>query len=238
MLSGAAGGGGGIVSGVPLLILLGLPPAQAVATARFGGFGISLGASSRFFREKITDRRTVIIFSIIGAICALIGSFGLLHFKDQAELLQRVMGLIILFVAVPSMYINRLGIKSEAKSGWTKIVGFIFLSIATVLGAAFASGIGMLQMVILLYFFGMTALVASATRRYMQLVIATVSLAVYIPSGLVDFPLAITALVSSFVGGFAGAHIAIRRGDKFVLNLFAVVSVLLALQLIFGQVSK
>jgi uncharacterized membrane protein YfcA len=223
---------------VPLLIILGLNPAQAVATARFGGFGISLGASLRFFREKITDRRTVVIFSLIGAVCALIGSFGLLHFKDQAALLQRVMGLLILFVAVPSMYINRLGIKPEIKPRWLKIVGLVFLAVATILGAAFASGIGMLQMVILLYFFGMTALVASATRRYMQFVIAAVSLAVYIPSGLVDYSFAITALVTSFVGGFAGAHIAVKKGDKFVLNLFAVISVLLALQLIFGEVSK
>ncbi len=237
-LSGAAGGGAGLISGVPLLILLGLSPAQAVATTRFGGFGISLGASSRFFREKMTDRKTVIIFAIMGAIGGLLGSLGLLHFKDEAEILQRLMGLIILFVGVPSLYVQRMGLKAMPRPKWMKALGYILLMITIVLVAALASGIASLQMIILVYCFGMTALVASATRRLMQLVTATVSLAVFIPSGLVDFPLAITALVTSFVGGFVGAHIAIKKGDKFVLNLFAVVSALMALQLIFGQVSK
>ena len=52
ILSGAAGGGGGLII-TPLMVLLGLTPAEAVGTGKFGGFGISLGASSRFFREKI-----------------------------------------------------------------------------------------------------------------------------------------------------------------------------------------
>jgi hypothetical protein len=236
-LSGAAGGGG-FLSGAPLLILLGLSPAQAVATTRFGGFGISMGASIRFWREKITDKRTVIIFSLLGAACAVIGSLGLLHFRTQSEVLQKLIGLTVLFVAVPSMYIGRTGLKPGHKSRGTRAVGIVLLTIVTILLAAFGSGMGTLQMVILLYFFGMTALVASATRRFMQLVVAAVSLIFYIPSGLVDFPLALTALATSFLGGFAGAHIAIRKGDKFVLNLFAIVSVLLALELIFGEVSR
>jgi uncharacterized membrane protein YfcA len=237
MLSGAAGGGAGFISGTPLLILLGLSPAQAIATTRFGGLGISLGASSRFYKEKITDKRTVIIFSIMGVVGGLTGSLGLLHFQDKAELLQRLMGLVILLIGVPSLYVRKMGLRPEHKSRRMKALGYVFLMISTIMVAALASGLGSLQAIVLLYFFGMTALVASATRRILQLSVATVSLIVFIPSGLIDFPLAITALVTSFVGGFIGAHIAIKKGDKFVLNLFAVVSVLLALELIFGQVS-
>jgi len=234
-LSGASGGGAGFISGVPLLILLGLSPAQAVATTRFGGLGISLGASSRFFREKYTDKRAVAIFSVIAVIGSIIGSLALLRFKDHAHALQTFIGLLILLVGVPSLYIRRVGLKSRAPSFTMCAIGYILLVITTITSAAIATGIGSLQTLILIYFFGMTALKASATRRLIQLVIAVASLAIYLPSGLIDFPLAITALVTSFIGGFLGAHIAIKKGDKFVINLFAVVSALLALQLLFGR---
>lgn len=41
-------------------------------------------------------------------------------------------------------------------------------------------------------------------------------------------------LVTSSVGGYAGAHIAVSRGNRFIINMFAAVSALLALQLLFG----
>ena len=81
----------------------------------------------------------------------------------------------------------------------------------------------------------MTALVASATRRFMQLTVSTISLLIYILTGLVDYRFGIVSLVTAVGGSFIGAHIAIRKGNKFVVNLFAVVSALLALQLIFGR---
>jgi len=80
----------------------------------------------------------------------------------------------------------------------------------------------------------MTALTASATRRLTQLTVAAVGLTVYIAAGLVDYRFGLVGFITSLVGGFIGAHIAIKRGNKFVINLLAVTSILLALQLIFG----
>lgn len=111
ILSGASGSGGSLISGAPLLTLLGIPPAQAIATARFGGFGLSLGASGRFFREKITDKRAVIIFSIIGLISGLIGSSALVHFSNKTEILQKLIGLVILVIGIPTMYIRSMGLE-------------------------------------------------------------------------------------------------------------------------------
>jgi uncharacterized membrane protein YfcA len=51
---------------------------------------------------------------------------------------------------------------------------------------------------------------------------------------LVDYGFGLTALGASTVGGYIGAHIAVKKGNKFVINLFAIVSVLLAIQLLFG----
>jgi uncharacterized membrane protein YfcA len=232
-LSGAAGGGGGLIS-VPFMVTLGLSPATAIATAKFGGFGISAGASSRFFREKITNRRTIIILSIISAIGALAGSSLLVIFSDQQNFLENLMGIIILTVGIPVLYLRNIGIKARKPSTLMKIIGSLLMGLGILLQAALGSGVGGLQMVVLIVFFGMTALTASATRRAIQLVVHTISLIVFITAGLVDYKFGLVGLVSSFAGGFLGAHIAVKKGDKFILNIFAVTSAILALQLIFG----
>lgn len=230
-LSAASGGGGGLIA-TPTMVLVGLSPAQAIATAKFGGFGISLGASGRFYKEKITDKRTVIIFSIFGAVGAFFGSLALVHFSDQTELIQKIMGAMILLVGIPMLYFRQASLTARTRSRPIKILGLIVLTLVVLLQAALGSGIGSLQMIILITFFGMTALVASATRRAMQLTVAAIALAVYIISGLVDYKFGLVGFFTSLVGGVIGAHIAIKKGNKFVINLFAVVSAVLALQLL------
>lgn len=233
ILSGASGGGAGIIS-TPFMVILGLSPATAIATAKFSGFGMSLGSSSRFFKEKITDKRTVIIFSIIGAIGAVTGSLTLVHFSNHTEILQKLMGLAILLVGIPMLYVRKSGLTNRQQPLWMKAIGLILLGVGVFLQVALGSGVGNLQLIVLITCFGMTALVANATRRFMQLTVATISLVIYMLTGLVNYQFGLVGLITAFIGGYIGAHIAIKKGNKFVINLISATSVLLALQLLFG----
>lgn len=233
ILSGASGGGAGIIS-TPFMVLLGLPPATAIATAKFGGFGISLGSSSRFLKEKITDKRTVIIFSIIGGVGAIAGSLTLSHFATHTLLLQKLMAIAILVVGVPMLYVRKSGLSAKPRPLWMNIIGLILLGVGVFVQVALGSGVGTLQLIILISCFGMTAIVASATRRFMQLTVATISLGIFMLTGLVDYRYGVVGLITAFVGGYIGTHIAIKKGNKFVINLISITSVLLALQLLFG----
>ncbi|HET6924704.1 MAG TPA: sulfite exporter TauE/SafE family protein [Candidatus Saccharimonadales bacterium] len=230
-LSGAAGGGGGLVS-LPLLVQLGLSPTAAIATSKFGGFGISAGSSLRFMRERLTERRPLIIFSIVGAVAAFGGSMLLVGFHTNQRLLQDVMGVTILVVGIPLLYVRNMGLERKERSLPVRTAGFVLLFLGLVLQAALGGGVGSLQLIVLMGCFGMTALVANATRRVMQLVVATISLAIFIAAGFVDFRYGAVGLVTSSIGGFLGAHLAIKKGNKFVINLFAVTSAILALQLL------
>lgn len=235
ILSRASGAAGAIIS-TPLMVLFGLTPAQAIATAKFAGFGVSLGATLRFAREGITDRRTVIVFSILGGIAALIGSLTLAHFSHHTDFIQKLMGWVILVVGIPMLYFRNAGLTTRHRSRQMKILGLFVLAFCVFLQVSVGAGIGSLQMIVLISMFGMTALVANATRRFMQLTVATISLIVFVSVGLVDYRFGAVGLVTAFTGGHIGAHLAIKKGNKFVVNLFAIVSALLALQLIFGNV--
>jgi hypothetical protein len=232
-LSGASGGGGGLIA-TPFLVLLGLSPASAIATAKFGGFGLSVGASARFFKEKITDKRTVIIFSVIGAVGALGGSLTLSALSSHTDVIQKLMGLVILVIGIPLLYVRNSGLTTRKPPASAKIAGMVLLLFSVFLQAALGSGIGSLQLVIFIMCFGMNALTASATRRAMQLTVATISLSVFILTGLVDYRFGMVGLVTSSIGGFTGAHIAVKKGNKFIINLFAIASAILAIELLVG----
>lgn len=232
-LSGASGGGGGLIA-TPFMVLLGLSPSTAIATAKFNGFGVALGSSSRFMREKITDKRTVILFSVVGGIGALGGSLTLTALSAHEDILQKLMGLAILIIGIPLLYVRNSGLTKRQPPAWAKVVGWVLLLIGVFVQVALGSGIGSLQMVVLIMCFGMDALTASATRRAMQLTVASISLVVFIAAGLVNYRFGIVGLATSSVGGYAGAHIAVKKGNRFIVNVFAFVSALLALQLLFG----
>jgi len=231
VLSGAAGGGGALIS-LPTLLLLGLSPTTAIASSKFGGLGISAGSSLRFFKEKLTDRRAVLIFSAISAVGAIIGSFALIKLSSHEKLLQQIMGYAILLVGIPMLYFRGMGLKTKVTSTRMKVLGFVVIIISVVFQAALSSGLGAIQLLALMGCFGMTALTASATRRMMQLTVAVISLLVFIFAGYVDYKYGAIAFVTSGIGGFIGTHIAVKKGDKFVLNLFAITSAILALQLL------
>ena len=217
------------------MVILGLPPATAIATAKFGGFGMSLGSSSRFFREKMTDTRTIIIFSVIGGFGALIGSLLLVKFSSHSDQLQTIMGYAILIVGIPTLYLRNAGLVAKPRPIWLKAIGLALLGIGVMVQVALGSGIGSLQLIVLISCFGMTALVASATRRFMQLTVATISLIVFMLTGLVDYQYGVVVFLTALIGGYIGTHIAIKKGNKFVINLFAATSALLALELILGS---
>lgn len=231
ILSGASGGGGGLIS-TPLMVLLGLTPAQAIATGKFGGLGIALGTSIRFRKEKITDRKTVVLFSLLGAVGAIIGSLLLLKIQEHTALLENLIAITILLVGIPMLYIRKIGLKPRMTPLWMKVIGCLLIIVVVLMQATMSAGVSSLLMIILIFFFGMRALVANATKRAVGLTVAIISLGIFITAAIIDYRFAFVSLFTSFAGGYIGAHVAIKKGDQFILNLFTVVSALLALQLL------
>ncbi len=231
ILSGAAGGGFIIA---PLLIIFGLSPATAIATAKMGGVGLGIGTSSKFYGKKLASQKTIIIFSLLGLVTAILGTLLLIELKDKQDFLQKAVGLVILFIGIPMIYLKNMGLQRQNRSRFVKIIGTLLIGITNVFHTLLSTGISIVQMTIFMSFFGMTALSASATRRAMQLTSALVSLAILIPADLINYRFGIVSLVSALGGGYVGAHIAVKKGNKFVVNMMALTSAALAIYLILG----
>ena len=78
---------------------------------------------------------------------------------------------------------------------------------------------------ILMSFFGITITQVAATQTVPFLCLTLASTAVFGASGIVDVRVGLVLMAGTAVGGYLGAHLAVRAGDRWVRRLFALVVV-------------
>ena len=114
IISGMAGGGGGLIS-APFLILIGLPPQVAVATTKFGSLGLTLGSIAKFRKTEYVRKDYVLYLSALSIIAAFIGS-NILLISSNA-LVEKLVGVMML-VALPFIFIKDTGLVHSKPNGF------------------------------------------------------------------------------------------------------------------------
>jgi uncharacterized membrane protein YfcA len=95
----------------------------------------------------------------------------------------------------------------------------------TILGAigGFFSSTGVWFSYVFLYYYGLSFLQTAGTRKLSGAAIVLVSLSMFIPAGLVVWPIALSMFVGGGIGGWIGAKYSKQLGNKWIRNIFAVV---------------
>lgn len=228
ILSGLAGGGGGFIN-TPLLIFFGLAPAQAVATGKLSGLSVSAASLRSMRRIKIKSRRELLI---IIAMAFAIGLAAPIVITNLDSVLYRRLLAVILIIMIPVLIVKKVGHTEKHVSSVKKILGYVLLVPALCLQAVFSAGMGSLVNVVLMSFLGMSALEASLTKRYSQVVLNTFIVLGVLSSGLIVWPLALIGILSSAIGGYIGGGMAVKRGDRFVMWIFIVLMFVSAIGLL------
>jgi len=222
MLSGMSGGGGGFITVPYFLLVVGLPPANALATAKMGGIGTSFGAITALKGKGLVHKGLVYKFMAITVVCSLIAAW--LIPRLDPGLFRRIIGIFLLLL-VPTLFINKKAFHPGARSkrwiGWGFVLYTIFSFLQTVIG----TGMGSVLVLILMFLFGLSALESNATKRVAQSVQSVILFVLLSIQGLVYWWHGAAGLIGSTIGSHIGTHIAIKRGDRFVKIMLAVVMV-------------
>ena len=216
-LSGMSGGGGGFIT-IPYFLLIGLPPANALATAKMGGIGTAFGALTAFKGKGLVHKKLVIPFMAITFVCAIISSY--LIPRIDPVLFQNIIGAVLLLL-IPTLFIKKVAFQpGERSRGWI-IAGFIGYTVFSFLQTLVGTGMGSLVVLILMFLFGLGALEASATKRVAGTIQSVVLFVLLAVQGLVMWAHGIAGLVGSVIGSHIGTHIAIKKGNQFVKIMLA-----------------
>lgn len=217
----------------PTMIFLGVPVYTAVATARFSMMGIGLGNMTNFSLKNRIHLRYVLPFAIAGVIGSVIGASAIT--KINAELLKRVIGILMIIVALFILFEGYI----ESKKKVSKIKArHHFLSILS--GAFIGAYIGIiggggatLIIFLLILIYGLSFQDALANQKAVILPISIITTIIFIYQGLIDYRLGLPLLAINVIGGWVGASLVLKFNNKWIKRILVPVIVLMAIRLIF-----
>ncbi len=222
VLSGATGGGGGFIM-TPLMIFLGLTPAEAVANGKFGGISVTIGSLVGLKEHKVSNRKLVIILTILAVIAGLIAPKIIVSIDPEAY--ENILG-VMLMVLSPFIIYKQIGKKTKEVSRAKTYIGLVLVLSSMVLVGIFSGGLGIFINIAMMGFLGLSALDASVTKRLGQLVLNSVIILGLIGSGLFIWKVIVAGILANTSGGYVGGKIAIKKGSDFVSKLIAIAAFL------------
>lgn len=227
---GATVGGGGMVA-VPALLFMGFSPQSAVAINKVGDIGAFLSAITQYWKSKKIDWNMAVPLAIIVIIGSIIGAQIMVRLETQ--FLEIFIGIMILVFLPFLVFGKNIGIAQTHPSRTKKTIGLILYGLLAVEGAIVGAGGATAILFVMMYFFGYRIIEGYATNTPAELFSAVVPAFIYAFHGLIPFLPAAIIFLGMLIGGYAGAHTALKKGNAWVKNLFAMVILLSVFKILF-----
>jgi uncharacterized membrane protein YfcA len=232
--SAFSGGGAGLVQ-LPALIFLGLPFSIALATHKIASVALGIGATVRHSREGALNRQFMLFILATGLPGVVLGASVILQINDRhAEI---ALGILTMGLGLYSVFKPSLGQTAEHKNRHLNgyVLGGVMLFFIGVLNGSLTSGTGLFVTLWLIRWFGLDY---KAAVTYTLILVGifwngagAVTLSLL---GEVHWPWLPVLIVGSLLGGYAGAHLAITKGNRWIKRGFEVVTLLIGIKLILG----
>jgi hypothetical protein len=227
----AIAGGGGLLT-LPSLLATGLPPHVALGTNKGQSvFGAS-AALVRFARAGLLDKRLAKVSFPFGLVGSFMGAGLVLLVKP--EVLKPLVLALLVAVAVFLTFRRppppRDGAEPSPRPRALAIGALIALVIGTYDGF-FGPGTGTFLIVAFSTLLGHGMAHASADAKVVNFASNLAAVALFAFKGVVLWRVALPMAVAQFAGGWIGAHLAVKGGDRLVRKVVLGVVVALALKL-------
>lgn len=230
--SALAGGGAGLLQ-FPVLLFLGLPFAVALATHKIASVALGVGATVRHLRSSHYERDFFLFILISGIPGVLLGAWLILDVPERAA--RIALGVLTLGLGFYSFFKKELGrdYAPKHREGLAFYAGGLMLFFIGVLNGSLASGTGLFVTMWLVRWYGLDY------QRAVAYTLVTVGL---FWNGSGALALGVLAevrwswlpalLLGAFIGGYAGASLAIAKGNVLIKRTFEVITVAVGLKLL------
>jgi len=234
LFSAFSGGGAGLIQ-LPALIFLGLPFVIALATHKVASVALGIGATVRHLREGSLEKRLALFILATGLPGVVVGANIIVDIPGRSA--EIALGLLTGSLGLYSCFNPGLGQQSRERhrdvAGFA--VGGLVLFFIGALNGSLTSGTGLFVTLWLVRWFGFD---------YKRAVAYTLVLVGIFWNGAGALTLSMLAeirwewlpalLLGSLLGGYAGAHFAIKKGNRWIKHAFEVITLLVGLKLIAG----
>lgn len=234
LFSALSGGGAGLVQ-LPALILLGLPFATALATHKVASVALGIGATLRYLKADVVERRLALFILGAGLPGVVLGAGLVLHLPERVA--QTALGALTVSLGVYSFMNPGLG-QSHRPSHRSRaglVIGGIVLFVIGLVNGSLASGTGLFVTLWLVRWFGLDYKRAVAYTLILVGMFWNGAGAVTLGwLGTIQWGWLPALLLGALLGGYLGAHLALMRGNRLIKRSFELITVLVGARLILG----
>ena len=226
----AIAGGGGIIS-VPTYLLAGLPMHVALGTNKLSAGLGSLASTGRYIKSGYVDWK----LGVPSIVLALVGS----HFGTKLQLMideVYLQYLLLVVLPVVAFVVLRQRQLPEQRGDIEAIVYLASLVVGAYDGF-YGPGTGTFLLLIFCNLAKLDVRTAGGNVKLVNLASNIGALVTSLMSGKVFLVLGLIGTVTSFLGHFLGAGLAIKNGSKIVKPAVILVLVLLAAKVIQGLIA-
>jgi len=225
----AIAGGGGLIT-VPVLLLCGADPVQALATNKLQGTFGSATAALSYARAGHVRLRDQLPMAVIAALAGAGGA--MVAHLIPAEALRIIMPIVLVGVAV--FFAVKKGLSDADRSA--RMPPAVFAATVVPLTAAydgfFGPGTGSFYMMGFVLLAGYGVLKATAHTKLLNFASNGGSLAVFVFSGATWWAVGFAMGAAQVAGAAMGAKVAMRVGVRLIRPLLVVTSAAMAARLI------
>jgi uncharacterized membrane protein YfcA len=193
---------------------------------------MTISATARFARAGVLRWK---LLAPLGAITLLTSALGAVIAVKLPETIVKIvvgvsMALLVVFIALHK------NAAPPPPSPARRTAGYLGATLLGVYGGFFSGGYTTLMTVLCTVCFSLTMMESVAVTKPVNLVSCVAASAVFFAGGLVDLRVGLPLAAGNLVGGWIGAHAAIKGGDRFVRLLFLLTVAALAVKLVIWDV--
>jgi uncharacterized membrane protein YfcA len=222
-----AGGGSSLT--LPTLIFMGLDGALANGTNRIAIFIQNIFAVASFRKNKMHQFRTSTELSLFTLPGAILGA--ILAVRISSVLFERILGGVLIFIVISLLfshsYKDRNTGQKEQRSWWIypALLGIGFY------GGFLQIGVGFLFMAALFHLLRVDLITVNMHKVFIILIYTLPALLIFMWTGNVNWKYGLALAAGNAFGGWWGAHVAVKGGERVIRIILAVAISIMALKL-------
>lgn len=223
--------GGGSLLTLPVMLWMGFPAPVANASNRIGLVAQNVAATTAFRAGRVLPGRTVLK---LGAVVVPGAALGAVLATDIDELFFRRMLAVIMIVSLWATLRKKPSIEAFAPKvdGVTPrlLVAFFFMG---VYAGFIQAGLGFVMIAVLTAVGHFDMIRTNAIKVAVVLIAQITALAVFGPSGTVDWFAGGSLAIGTTLGAWAAAHVHLTQGTRWVRRIVITLMVAFTLRLIY-----
>ena len=230
--SAFSGGGAGLLQ-FPALIFLGLPFAVALATHKIASVALGVGAAIRHYNERNLHFKLSLLMVVSGIPGVLLGAWGILSIPETMA--QVALGCLTIALGLYSMAKPTLGTVNHFSELTVRQMiwagsGLFFIGI---LNGSLTSGTGLFVTLWLVGYLKLDYQRAVAhTLVWVGLMWNGSGALLLGLLGQVHWHWLPVLLLGSLLGGYLGAHLSIKKGNRMIKRTFELVTIVVGAALL------